>query len=135
MNFLCYLFILSTLIFFWTSQFIQRSGQFFILFRIQVGISIQCGFYRLIPQSFRNLQGIKPHLNQHTGVAVPYEIKTFGFPPTFTCIAAYQHGSSAVPIGNRVGHESVDVTYRYAHMFPKEQTQMAKLLNEEFHEK
>lgn len=41
---------------------------------------------------------------------------------------------SAVSIGNRVGHESVDITYRYAHMFPTEQTQMAKLLNEEFKE-
>ena len=41
-------------------------------------------------------------------------------------------GFSAVSIGNRVGHESVDITYRYAHTFPTEQTQMAKLLNEEF---
>ncbi|CBK81672.1 site-specific integrase [Coprococcus catus] len=43
-------------------------------------------------------------------------------------------GFSAVSIGNRVGHESVDITYRYAHMFPTEQTQMAKLLDEEFKE-
>ena len=43
-------------------------------------------------------------------------------------------GFSAVSIGNRVGHESVDITYRYAHMLPTEQTQMAKLLNEEFKE-
>jgi hypothetical protein len=43
-------------------------------------------------------------------------------------------GFSAVSIGNRVGHESVDITYRYAHMFPTEQTQMAKLLNKEFKE-
>lgn len=28
----------------------------------------------------------------------------------------------------------MDITYRYAHMFPTEQTQMAKLLNEEFKE-
>ena len=41
-------------------------------------------------------------------------------------------GFSAVSIGNRVGHESVDITYRYAHMFPTEQTQMAEKLNEEF---
>ena len=40
-------------------------------------------------------------------------------------------GFSAVSIGNRVGHESVDITYRYAHMFPTEQSQMAmKLLNQ-----
>ena len=41
-------------------------------------------------------------------------------------------GFSAVSIGNRVGHESVDITY--AHMFPTEQTKMAMLLNEEFKE-
>lgn len=38
-------------------------------------------------------------------------------------------GFSAVAIGNRVGHESVDITYRYAHMFPTEQTDMANRLN------
>lgn len=43
-------------------------------------------------------------------------------------------GFSAVSIGNRVGHESVDITYRYAHMFPTEQSQMAIKLNEEFKE-
>ncbi len=43
-------------------------------------------------------------------------------------------GFSAVSIGNRVGHESVDITYRYAHMFPTEQSQMAVKLNEEFKE-
>ncbi len=43
-------------------------------------------------------------------------------------------GFSAVSIGNRVGHESIDITYRYAHMFPSEQSQMARMLNEEFEE-
>ena len=43
-------------------------------------------------------------------------------------------GFSGVSIGNRVGHESMDITYRYAHIFPTEQTQMAKLLSEEFKE-
>lgn len=38
-------------------------------------------------------------------------------------------GFSAVAIGNRVGHESADITYRYAHMFPTEQTNMANRLN------
>ena len=38
-------------------------------------------------------------------------------------------GFSAVAIGNRVGHESVDITYRYAHMFPTEQTNMANRLD------
>ena len=43
-------------------------------------------------------------------------------------------GFSAVSIGNRAGHESVDITFRYAHMFPTEQIQMAELLNAEFKE-
>ena len=41
-------------------------------------------------------------------------------------------GFSAVAIGNRVGHESIDITYRYAHIFPTEQMQMATMLNKEF---
>ena len=44
-------------------------------------------------------------------------------------------GFSAVAIGDRVGHESVDITYRYAHMFPSEQTNMADKLNSAFMEK
>ena len=38
-------------------------------------------------------------------------------------------GFSAVAIGDRVGHESVEITYRYAHLFPTTQTQMATQLN------
>lgn len=41
-------------------------------------------------------------------------------------------GFSAVAIGNRVGHESQDITFRYAHMFPTEQETMAKMLNSAF---
>lgn len=40
-------------------------------------------------------------------------------------------GYSAVAIGNRVGHESVEITYRYAHLFPTVQKDMACKLNEE----
>lgn len=32
-------------------------------------------------------------------------------------------GFSAVAIAERVGHESIDITYRYAHMFPSTQTE------------
>ena len=39
-------------------------------------------------------------------------------------------GFSAVAIADRVGHESVDITYRYAHLFPSKQTEMASKLNE-----
>ncbi len=38
-------------------------------------------------------------------------------------------GYSAVAIGNRVGHESVEITYRYAHLFPNVQKDMADKLN------
>jgi len=38
-------------------------------------------------------------------------------------------GFSAVAIGDRVGHESVVITYRYAHMFPSTQDAMAEGLS------
>nr|WP_288975802.1 tyrosine-type recombinase/integrase [uncultured Shuttleworthia sp.] len=37
-------------------------------------------------------------------------------------------GFSAVAIADRVGHESIDITYHYAHLFPSTQTEMAKKL-------
>ena len=40
-------------------------------------------------------------------------------------------GFSAVAIAERVGHESIDITFRYAHMFPTKQTEMADRLNTE----
>ncbi len=38
-------------------------------------------------------------------------------------------GFSAVAIADRVGHESIDITYRYAHLFPTTQTEIANKLN------
>lgn len=38
-------------------------------------------------------------------------------------------GCSAVDIANRVGHESIDITFRYAHMFPNKQSEIAQKLN------
>lgn len=38
-------------------------------------------------------------------------------------------GFSALAIADRVGHESIDITYRYAHLFPSRQTEMANQLN------
>jgi len=40
-------------------------------------------------------------------------------------------GFSAVAIADRVGHESIDVTYRYAHMFPSRQVEIANKLDAE----
>lgn len=40
-------------------------------------------------------------------------------------------GFTALAIAERVGHEAVDITYRYAHLFPTVQTDMAKMMNEE----
>lgn len=38
-------------------------------------------------------------------------------------------GFSALAIADRLGHESVDVTYRYAHLFPNKQAEMANALD------
>jgi len=40
-------------------------------------------------------------------------------------------GFSALAIAERVGHESIDITYRYAHLFPSRQIEMANRLNDE----
>lgn len=38
-------------------------------------------------------------------------------------------GFSAVSIAERTGHKSIDITYRYSHMFPTVQSDMASMLN------
>ena len=38
-------------------------------------------------------------------------------------------GFSAVAIADRVGHESIDITYRYAHVFPSTQMEVVSKLN------
>jgi len=38
-------------------------------------------------------------------------------------------GFSVLAIADRVGHESIDITYRYAHLFPTKQTEIATKLN------
>ena len=40
-------------------------------------------------------------------------------------------GFSAIAIADRVGHESIDITYNYAHLFPSKQTEIANKLNME----
>ena len=40
-------------------------------------------------------------------------------------------GFSATAIADRVGHESIDITYNYAHLFPSKQTEMAEKLDVE----
>ena len=44
-------------------------------------------------------------------------------------------GFTALAIGNRVGHEAEKITYRYAHLFPTVQTEMANKLDVERMEK
>ena len=44
-------------------------------------------------------------------------------------------GFSAVAIADRVGHESIDITYKYAHLFPSKQQEMAAKLNIEREER
>lgn len=38
-------------------------------------------------------------------------------------------GFSALAIADRMGHETIDITYRYAHLFPSKQRQMADQLD------
>jgi integrase len=38
-------------------------------------------------------------------------------------------GFSAIAIADRVGHESIEITYNYAHLFPSRQTEMAERLD------
>ncbi len=40
-------------------------------------------------------------------------------------------GFTAIAIADRVGHESIDITYNYAHLFPSRQTEMADKLDSE----
>ena len=39
-------------------------------------------------------------------------------------------GFTALAIADRVGHESIDITYRYAHLFPTRQKEIANKLDE-----
>jgi len=41
-------------------------------------------------------------------------------------------GFSAVAIADRVGHESINITYRYAHVFPSTQQEVADKLGKLF---
>ena len=45
------------------------------------------------------------------------------------CSLLIEMGYSAVAIAERLGHESVHITYKYAHMFPSVQRDMAQELN------
>ena len=38
-------------------------------------------------------------------------------------------GFSPIAIADRLGHESIEITFRYAHLFPSKQTEMAEKLN------
>ena len=40
-------------------------------------------------------------------------------------------GYSAVAIADRLGHESTDITFRYAHLFPDKQGEIARALDKE----
>lgn len=40
-------------------------------------------------------------------------------------------GFTALAIADRMGHEAVDITYRYAHLFPTVQSDMANVMDEE----
>ena len=58
------------------------------------------------------LQKIRIHDLRHSHVSILIEL-----------------GFSAVAIADRLGHESIEITYRYAHLFPSKQNEMANKLN------
>ena len=62
----------------------------------------------------QNLQRIRIHDLRHSHVSLLIEM-----------------GFSAVAIADRVGHESIDITYRYAHLFPSKQIEIANKLSVE----
>lgn len=45
------------------------------------------------------------------------------------CSLLINMGFSAVAIADRLGHESIDITYRYAHLFPTKQIEIANKLS------
>lgn len=45
------------------------------------------------------------------------------------CSLLINMGFSAIAIADRLGHESIDITYRYAHLFPNKQGEIAERLN------
>ncbi len=47
------------------------------------------------------------------------------------CSLLIEMGFSAVVIADRLGHESIDITYRYAHLFPTKQGEIADKLSME----
>ena len=51
--------------------------------------------------------------------------------PWRTALLLIDMGFTALAIADRVGHESIDITYRYAHLFPTRQTEMADRLDME----
>lgn len=73
-----------------------------------------------------------------TGNIIPYLIFHFHERISICCFHELRHshisllidmGFTALAIADRVGHESIDITYRYAHLFPTRQTEMADKLD------
>lgn len=60
-----------------------------------------------------NVQRIRIHDLRHSHVSLLIEM-----------------GFTALAISDRLGHESIEVTYRYAHLFPSKQTEMANGLDQ-----
>ena len=58
-------------------------------------------------------------LAQRQGVSIPSHVSLL-----------INMGFSALDIAERVGHEAIDITYRYAHLFPAKRAQIADALSE-----
>lgn len=50
------------------------------------------------------------------------------------CAYLIEMGFSPVAIAERLGHESIEITYNYAHLYPSKQTEMAEKINSIFTE-
>lgn len=75
--------MISSIFFIRPAQLIQCPGQFRIFFRIQMRISVQCGFSRFVSKPFRNRKDIKFHINQHTDMGVPEVMHAYFWQPSF----------------------------------------------------
>ena len=68
-----------------------------------------------------DLQDVGGGILRREGTGVDFSETTASIPVSYTHLDVYK----------RQGHESIDITYNYAHLFPSKQTEMADKLNME----
>ena len=80
-----------------------------------------------INKSYQSLHGVDTVTDPKT----PKSVRTIVMPAFLRDEIAdfIEMGFSALAIAERMGHEAVDITYRYAHLFPTKQDEMAAALD------